>query len=173
MAIPRNLNQNENDKFVESSDVPGKPGIVVLNPDGSAISGGSGGDASAANQATMITSLANIEDYTDGLEALLAGTLTVDLGANNDVTLATLPDTAAGDLAAINSAISASEALRVDDTTTANVTYIGYAAVGTATSSASWKIKKIDVSSGTVITWADGDASYNNVWDNRASLSYS
>lgn len=32
--------------------------------------------------------------------------LTVDLGANNDVTLATLPDTAAGDLAAINTAVS-------------------------------------------------------------------
>ena len=30
----------------------------------------------------------------------------VDLGANNDVTLATLPDTAAGDLAAINTAVS-------------------------------------------------------------------
>lgn len=32
--------------------------------------------------------------------------IVVDLGANNDVTLATLPDTAAGDLAAINSAVS-------------------------------------------------------------------
>lgn len=37
-------------------------------------------------------------DNTDGL--------LVNLGTNNDVTLATLPDTAAGDLAAINSAIS-------------------------------------------------------------------
>lgn len=32
--------------------------------------------------------------------------LVVDLGANNDVTLATLPDTGAGDLAAINAAVS-------------------------------------------------------------------
>jgi hypothetical protein len=37
-------------------------------------------------------------DSTDGL--------LVNLGANNDVTLATLPDTAGGDLAAINSAVS-------------------------------------------------------------------
>lgn len=37
-------------------------------------------------------------DSTDGL--------LVNLGGNNDVTLATLPDTAAGDLAAINSAVS-------------------------------------------------------------------
>lgn len=34
--------------------------------------------------------------------------LKVNLGADNDVTLATLPDTAAGDLAAINSAVSGS-----------------------------------------------------------------
>lgn len=33
-------------------------------------------------------------------------TVTVDLGANNDVTLATLPDTAGGDLAAINAALA-------------------------------------------------------------------
>lgn len=35
------------------------------------------------------------------------GTVTVDLGANNDVTLATLPDTSGGDLAAINTATAA------------------------------------------------------------------
>jgi hypothetical protein len=64
-------------------------------------------------------------------------------------------------------------ALRVDDTTTANVTYIGVAQIGTATSTASWQIKKIDQSSGTAMTWADADDEYDNVWDNRASLSYS
>lgn len=68
------------------------------------------------------------------------------------------------------------EALRMDDVTTTSVTYVGKAAIGTATSAALWQVKKID-ESGTpqtlVITWADGDDSYNNVWDNRASLSYS
>lgn len=64
-------------------------------------------------------------------------------------------------------------AVRTDSTTTANTTYIGSAPPGTATSSASWQIFKIDTSSGTSITWADGDSNYNNVWDNRASLSYS
>jgi len=64
-------------------------------------------------------------------------------------------------------------ALQLDDTSTANVTYIGTAAIGSATSSAVWKIKKIDETTGLVITWADGDDLFNNIWDNRASLSYS
>ena len=64
-------------------------------------------------------------------------------------------------------------AIRVDDTTTASVTYVGQAAIGTATSAATWQIQKLDESSGIATTWADGDASYDNIWDNRASLSYS
>lgn len=67
------------------------------------------------------------------------------------------------------------QALQLDDVTTSNVTYVGVATIGTATSAASWQIKKID-ESGTpetlVITWADSDDSYDNVWDDRASLSY-
>lgn len=75
-------------------------------------------------------------------------------------------------------------ALSVSDTTGAGVvkvdepnsstTYVGWAAPGTATSAASWRIQKIAVS-GTVttITWADGDQSFDNIWDNRASLTYS
>ena len=65
------------------------------------------------------------------------------------------------------------ESIYIDEASS-TVTYTGYAAVGTATSAASWKIKKITVS-GTVtsITYADGDTNYNNIWDNRASLSYS
>lgn len=53
-----------------------------------------------------------------------------------------------------------------------NVTYIGTATPGTATSAASWQIKKVDETSGTVIKYADGNANFDNVWDNRESLSY-
>lgn len=59
---------------------------------------------------------------------------------------------------------------RIDEAS-ATVTYIGKATPGTATSAASWRIKKIDESSGTVITWA-GSASFNQIWDNRAVLVY-
>lgn len=65
--------------------------------------------------------------------------------------------------------------LRLDDTTTTNVTYIGKAVLtgsAIATSSAVWQIQKIDETTGMIITWADGDASFNNIWDNRASLTY-
>ena len=60
------------------------------------------------------------------------------------------------------------------DEASATTTYFGYAPIGTATSSASWKVKRV-VESGTTITttWADGNNNYDNTWDNRASLSYS
>ena len=53
-----------------------------------------------------------------------------------------------------------------------NVTYVGKAAIGAATSGAVWQVKKIDATSGTVITWADTNDDYDNIWDNRESLSY-
>lgn len=59
-----------------------------------------------------------------------------------------------------------------DDTTTTDATYLGWALPGTATSAASWKIKKVD-SANKQILLADGDSDYNNIWDNRATLSYS
>ena len=59
------------------------------------------------------------------------------------------------------------------DSGDANVQYLGKAAPGTATSAASWQIQKIDETTGTVITWADGNSSFDNVYDNRESLSYS
>lgn len=53
------------------------------------------------------------------------------------------------------------------------ITYIGDATAGSATSAASWRIKRMDTTAGIAVTWADGDTDFNNVWDNRASLSYS
>lgn len=52
-------------------------------------------------------------------------------------------------------------------------TYIGEAAIGTATSSASWRIKRIDDTNDpdSTILYA-GTGAYDQVWDNRASLSY-
>ena len=72
--------------------------------------------------------------------------------------------------------VSGAVATQIDDVSTTGVTYVGKAAIGTATSAASWQIQKIDETGTpitTVITWADGDASFNNVFDNRTSLSYS
>ena len=59
------------------------------------------------------------------------------------------------------------------DSGDANVEYVGRAQTGSATSSAVWQIQKIDENSGTVVTWADGDDKFNNVYDDRESLTYS
>lgn len=53
---------------------------------------------------------------------------------------------------------------------TGTYTYIGEAVPGTATSAASWRIQRITAATGN-IDWAGG-ASFNQVWDNRASLVY-
>lgn len=60
------------------------------------------------------------------------------------------------------------------DESTSLVTYVGKADPGTATSSAGWQITRL-VSSSTLLitTYADGNSSFDNIWDNRASLSYS
>lgn len=57
----------------------------------------------------------------------------------------------------------------VDGTTT----YLALAKPGTSQSSASWQVRKIDNSSGTVITWCDGDTLFNNVATSLGSLTYS
>jgi len=54
----------------------------------------------------------------------------------------------------------------------ATYTYIGYAVPATATESALWKIKRLTNSDNTIV-WADGNANFDNIWDNRAVISYS
>ncbi|OHB12916.1 MAG: hypothetical protein A3G46_01625 [Candidatus Zambryskibacteria bacterium RIFCSPLOWO2_12_FULL_39_16] len=56
--------------------------------------------------------------------------------------------------------------------TVGEVDYVGEAAIGTATSASSWRIKKVDSTTGIIIQWA-GTGVFDQVWDNRASLSYS
>ncbi len=55
-----------------------------------------------------------------------------------------------------------------------NTYYVGRAVPGTPTTEASWEIRKLlTLGNNIEILWADGDGNYDNVWDNRASLSYS
>lgn len=65
-------------------------------------------------------------------------------------------------------------AIRTDESSTANTLYAGFADAGTATSAASWRVfRMVDTSGDLVIQYADGNTSFDNVWDNRVSLSYS
>ena len=57
--------------------------------------------------------------------------------------------------------------------TVGNTTYVGLGKLGSDASDAVWQILRIQTS-GTVTTvlYADGDQRFNNVWDDRLSLTY-
>ena len=63
-------------------------------------------------------------------------------------------------------------AIQLDDYTTTDVTYIGFADPGSVTSDPVWQICKLDETNGLVMTWADGDSNFDNIWDSRSSLTY-
>jgi hypothetical protein len=64
---------------------------------------------------------------------------------------------------------------QVDPDATPEIIYRGRALPGTLESVAAWRIERITIAAdGDVETlFADGDDLFNNIWTNRASLSYS
>lgn len=65
-------------------------------------------------------------------------------------------------------------AVRYDDTEAGGVSYIGESLPGVLPAAAGWRIKRmVETGPDIVITWADGDSNFDNIWDNRAALSYS
>lgn len=62
---------------------------------------------------------------------------------------------------------------QIIDEVSATVAYYGFAFAGTATSAATWRIKKKTVSGAiTRYSWADGTDANTKVWDNRATYTY-
>lgn len=62
--------------------------------------------------------------------------------------------------------------LLIDEVDT-NTTYVGEAVVGTTASEAKWRIRKVFINgTNTTVLYADGNANWDNVWDDRESLSY-
>lgn len=94
---------------------------------------------------------------------------------------ATLKDNAGAALTAtpVNSknaidvyAVDQEQMVKIEDLGT--TAYFGYAPIGSSGASAVWRIKRLSTSGGVdTVTWADGNTNYDNVWDNRAILSYS
>jgi hypothetical protein len=70
-------------------------------------------------------------------------------------------------------------AQRFDEENGGDIIYVGEATPGAAPSAAVWRIKRVtftedgDGDTDGVTEWADGDATQNNIWDNRLALSYS
>lgn len=58
-------------------------------------------------------------------------------------------------------------------TVSGSITYVAEAAIGTVQSAASWRVKKVDTTSGTVVTWCDGNDNFDNVATDLTALSYS
>lgn len=54
-----------------------------------------------------------------------------------------------------------------------STTYIGKAVVGSSESSAVWRIKRlVETGPDMAITFADGDANFNNIWNDRLTITY-
>lgn len=54
------------------------------------------------------------------------------------------------------------------------IAYLGEAAEGTLNSSGNWRIQRLTLTPAGDVTieWAGGNSAFSNVWNNRASLSY-
>lgn len=61
----------------------------------------------------------------------------------------------------------------ITDVVSGTLAYVGKANIGSVTSASVWQIQKLvtDVNGGVTLQWA-GLAAFNQVWDNRASLTY-
>jgi len=68
-------------------------------------------------------------------------------------------------------------ASRLDDTVGGTVLYFAQALAGSLNADSVWQIQRITFPTpgedDSVIEWADGDIKYDNVWDDRLTLTYS
>ena len=88
-----------------------------------------------------------------------------------DVISSALP---AGAATSANQVLQVTKYIVKVEEASATITYVGYAAPGTATSGALWRIMRIDTSAlAADVLYAGGDTNFDNVWDDRAGLSYS
>lgn len=86
MAISKYTQDREKKKFVESTGTAGQPGVVVLNPDGSNISGGSGGGTSSNFGAANPTAGTAV-GFSDGTNMQEARVYDTDSGAGSENTV--------------------------------------------------------------------------------------
>lgn len=96
--------------------------------------------------------------------------ITVDNGALDDYDVS-IETSSAGD---VQHFVSKPRAQRVDEVST-SLMYVGIAEVGAATSASTWRIFRVSSTAGVspVVEWADGNSNFDNIFDNRASLTYS
>ncbi len=127
----------------------------------------------AGSLQVKVTSLpgAGSSSFSDSGDIAKSGLVDADRHVQVDVLSSALP-TAASTESTLQTISLGGFKFVVRMATVGSIDYLGEAVIGTATSAPSWRIKKIDNSSGIVITWADTGA-FDQIWDNRASLTYS
>lgn len=110
----------------------------------------------------------------------LTGTAHVDIGATDAASIVhniaketTLADILDNQTNGTQIAAVPIYTIKVDEVSS-TVTYIGKAVAGSSGASAIWQVSKMLVTgSVTEILFADGNTNFDNIWNNRASLSYS
>ena len=63
--------------------------------------------------------------------------------------------------------------IKIDDTTSSTITYIGKAEPGTATSADDWQIFILDESSGLDKKYPNASDAFSFIWDSRTGYTYS
>ena len=109
--------------------------------------------------------------FSDSAGVAKSGLVNASRNVQVDVLSSTLPSSASTETTLQTISFGGTKfALRL--TTVGSIDYLGEAAIGTLSSAASWRIKRIDNTSGIIIMWA-GTGLFNQVYDNYASLPYS
>lgn len=120
--------------------------------------------------------IANVEgegssSYSDSIGTPRSGLVDADRHVQVDVLSSALPTSASTESTLQTIAFGGSK-LTLHFETVGTIDYVGEAAIGSATSSAVWRIRRLDNTSDLSMEWA-GTGIFDQVWDNRASLSYS
>lgn len=62
--------------------------------------------------------------------------------------------------------------VRLDETSSTQYFYVGKATSGALTSQAVWQVARFDLTNGVTEELANGSYEFDQVWDNRLSLTY-
>lgn len=93
-------------------------------------------------------------------------------GSGGDVTVTNFPSVQSVSQSGNWTVGNPSYAKRYDQVSD-TLAYLGEAAAGSGVSDSTWRIQRLDFTGGNVVVqWADGNSSFDNVWNNRASLTY-
>jgi len=125
----------------------------------------------AGSLQVKVTSMpAGTSSFSDSGDVAKSALVDIDRHVQVDVLSSTLPVSASTETTLQTIAFGGTKyALRL--VTVGSIDYMGEAAIGSLTSSAVWRVKKIDSTTGISITWA-GTGIFNQIWDNYASLTY-